>query len=63
MEGTARAKAEARTGGRPKTVDEAAIRSMRYEEGLSVPEIMSATGVSRAAVYRAISPHHGYRPS
>jgi DNA invertase Pin-like site-specific DNA recombinase len=54
MEGIAKAKAEGKTGGRPKTVDEAAIRSMRREQGMSVPGIIKATGVSRAAIYRAL---------
>lgn len=53
LEGIARAKARGDTGGRPKTVDEAAIRAMK-SEGKSVPEIVKATGVSRAAVYRAL---------
>ena len=53
MEGIARAKAEGRTGGRPKTVDEDAIREMRAT-GKGVAEIVKATGVSRAAVYRAL---------
>lgn len=54
MEGIAKAKANGETGGRPKTVDENAIRSMKAE-GKSVPEIVKATGVSRAAVYRALA--------
>ena len=54
MEGIARAKAEGRTGGRPKTVDEQRIRQLR-EEGLTVPQIVRQTGTSRAAVYRALA--------
>jgi DNA invertase Pin-like site-specific DNA recombinase len=38
MEGIARAKAEGRTGGRPKTVNEVEIRRLR-SEGLAVPQI------------------------
>ena len=53
MEGIARAKAEGRTGGRPKTVDETEIRRLR-SEGLAVPQIVKQTGNSRAAVYRAL---------
>lgn len=54
LEGIAKAKAKGDTGGRPKTVDEAAIRTLKTE-GKSVPEIIKVTGVSRAAVYRALS--------
>lgn len=54
MEGIARAKAEGRTGGRPKTVDELEIRRLRAE-GLAVPQIVKQTGTSRAAVYRALA--------
>jgi DNA invertase Pin-like site-specific DNA recombinase len=54
MEGIARAKAEGRTGGRPKTVDEREIRRLR-SEGLAVPQIVKQTGTSRAAVYRALA--------
>ena len=53
MEGIARAKAEGRTGGRPKKVDETEIRRLR-SEGLAVPQIVKQTGNSRAAVYRAL---------
>ena len=53
LEGIARAKAEGRTGGRPKTVDETEIRRLR-SEGLAVPQIVKQTGNSRAAVYRAL---------
>jgi DNA invertase Pin-like site-specific DNA recombinase len=55
MEGIAKAKAEGRTGGRPKTVDEDAIRRLR-EEGLTAAQITKQTGTSRAAVYRALAP-------
>ena len=61
LEGIARAKAEGRTGGRPKTVDETEIRRLR-SEGLAVPQIVKQTGTSRAAVYRALgsaSPQNG----
>ncbi|MDW9638490.1 recombinase family protein [Sinorhizobium meliloti] len=54
MEGIARAKAEGRTGGRPKTVDEDHIRELKAG-GMSVPQIVKETGVSRAAVYKALS--------
>ena len=54
MEGIAKAKAEGKTGGRPKTVDEDRIRTMKTE-GLSVPQIVKETGISRAAVYRALA--------
>ena len=54
MEGIARAKAEGRTGGRPKTVDEDAIKRLR-DDGLTVPQIIKETGTSRAAVYRALA--------
>ncbi|QYM73183.1 recombinase family protein [Pseudochrobactrum sp. Wa41.01b-1] len=54
LEGIAKAKERGDTGGRPKTVDEAAIRTLKAE-GKSVPEIIKITGVSRAAVYRALS--------
>jgi DNA invertase Pin-like site-specific DNA recombinase len=53
MEGIARAKSEGRTGGRPKTVDVDQIKTMKAD-GLSVPQIVKETGVSRAAVYRAL---------
>jgi len=53
MEGIARAKAEGRTGGRPKVVDEDHIRTLKVD-GMSVPEIVKTTGISRAAVYRAL---------
>lgn len=53
LEGIARAKARGETGGRPKTVDEAAIRALKAT-GKTIPEIMKATSVSRAAVYRAL---------
>ena len=55
MEGIAKAKAEGRTGGRPKTVDEGTIRRLRGE-GLTAAQIVKQTGISRAAVYRAL--HH-----
>ncbi|MCS3739328.1 recombinase family protein [Rhizobium sp. BK661] len=54
MEGIAKAKLEGKTGGRPKTVDEDRIKAMK-EEGLSVPQIVKETGISRAAVYRALA--------
>ncbi|MGH0253292.1 recombinase family protein [Sinorhizobium meliloti] len=54
MEGIARARAEGRTGGRPKTVDEDHIRELKAG-GMSVPQIVKETGVSRAAVYKALS--------
>ena len=54
MEGIARAKAEGRTGGRPKTVNEVEIRRLR-SEGLSVPQIVKQMRTSRAAVYRALA--------
>ncbi|NLS01990.1 recombinase family protein [Rhizobium sp. P32RR-XVIII] len=54
MEGIAKAKAEGKTGGRPKTVDEERIRTLKGE-GLTVPQIVKETGISRAAVYRALS--------
>jgi DNA invertase Pin-like site-specific DNA recombinase len=54
MEGIARAQAEGRTGGRPKTVDEVEIRRLR-SEGLAVPRIVEQSGISRAAVYRALA--------
>ena len=58
MEGIAKAKAEGRTGGRPKTVDEDAIRQMKAN-GMGVPAIVKGTGVSRAAVYRALGSIEG----
>lgn len=53
MEGIAKAKAEGRTGGRPKTVDDDHIRALKGD-GMSVPDIVKLIGISRAAVYRAL---------
>ncbi len=40
--------------GRPKTIDEAAIRNLS-EEGLGKTEIAKRLGINRASVYRALA--------
>lgn len=59
MDGIAKAKADGTKFGRKaKTTGAVAvrIRAMRYDEGKTVPEIMAATGLSKASVYRVLSP-------
>jgi DNA invertase Pin-like site-specific DNA recombinase len=51
MEGIARAKAEGRYQGRPKSIDPAEINAM-FDNGLGATEIAKKLGVGRASVYR-----------
>ena len=56
-EGRKRAKSAGITFGRPKKIDAKAaktVRTLKYEEKLSVPEISIRTGLSVASVYRAL---------
>ncbi|MGB6492667.1 MAG: recombinase family protein [Methylocella sp.] len=53
MEGIAKAQREGRYKGRPPTVDNGAIQTM-HRQGKRVVEIMSALGVSRSSVERAL---------
>lgn len=58
MDGIAKAKARGtRFGRKPKTTADtvATIKAMRHEEKKTVPDIMKATGLSKASVYRALS--------
>jgi DNA invertase Pin-like site-specific DNA recombinase len=59
MDGIAKAhKRGIKFGRKPKATPERAeeIRAMRYDQGKTVPEIMKATGLSKASVYRVLSP-------
>ena len=49
--GIAKAKADGRATGRPATIDAEQIRALKAS-GMSAAEIVTATGVSRASVYR-----------
>lgn len=53
MEGIAKAKAEGKYAGRPKTVDVVAIRDLR-REGVRPSEIARRLAVSRSTVYEAL---------
>lgn len=53
LEGIAKAKAEGRYNGRPRSVPDEEIRKLKAE-GVSVPEIVKRLGVGRASVYRAL---------
>lgn len=53
LEGIAKAKAEGRYNGRPRSVPEEEIRKLKAE-GVPVPEIVKRLGVGRASVYRAL---------
>lgn len=56
-EGRKRAKASGTVFGRPKKIDAKAaktVRTLKNDEGLSVPEISIRTGLSVASVYRAL---------
>lgn len=58
MEGIARAKAEGRTGGRPRRVTEAVrqtILNLR-SEGMSIRVIAATVGLSKASVQKVIAP-------
>ena len=52
MEGIAKAKAEGKYTGRPKSIDEDAIKATLLEGGKSLREIAVLHGVSRATVHR-----------
>lgn len=52
MEGIAKAKAEGKYTGRPKSIDEDAIKATLLEGGKSLREIAAHHGVSRATVHR-----------
>lgn len=59
MDGIAKAKADGtRFGRKAKTNGDVAVRikAMRHDEGKTVPEIMAATGLSKASIYRVLSP-------
>jgi DNA invertase Pin-like site-specific DNA recombinase len=61
MEGIARAKAEGRSGGRPKKVTsatEAQILDLR-SSGLSIRKIAAEVGLSKATIQRLVSPGGG----
>ncbi|ESX96698.1 recombinase family protein [Mesorhizobium sp. LNJC403B00] len=65
MDGIAKAKADGTKFGRKlKATPErsAEIRRMRYDQGKTVPEIMKATGLSKASVYRVLSPQDVVAP-
>ncbi|MNW00518.1 DNA-invertase hin [compost metagenome] len=52
MEGIAKAKAEGKYTGRPKGIDDEAIKATLREGGKSLREIAAIHGVSRATVHR-----------
>jgi DNA invertase Pin-like site-specific DNA recombinase len=53
MEGIAKARAEGKFGGRPRSIDTSTIRKLR-QEGKKISQISEALGISRASVYRAL---------
>lgn len=66
MDGIAKAhKKNIKFGRKVKATPEIAtqIRAMRYEQDKTVPEIMKATGLSKASIYRVLSPADVVVPS
>ncbi len=56
MDGIAKAKAKGvRFGRRPKTTPEKVLQIRLMRETMTVPQIMSATGLSKASIYRALA--------
>lgn len=53
-EGQAKAKAEGRPMGRPKSVPVAEVRRLAQEEGLNPYQIQKRLGIGRGSVYRAL---------
>jgi DNA invertase Pin-like site-specific DNA recombinase len=62
MEGIAKAKAEGRYKGRPKTVDYAAIRHL-HTEGLKPTIIAQRLGIARSTVYEALKGNSASSPT
>lgn len=52
-EGIAKAKAEGRYNGRPRTLDAGKVKAMKAE-GASIKEIQNALDISRASIYRLL---------
>lgn len=57
MEGIAKAKAEGRTGGRPKMVTDDTVQRIRQlrEEGHSIRQVASIVGFSKATIQKALA--------
>jgi DNA invertase Pin-like site-specific DNA recombinase len=60
MEGIAKAKAAGKYTGRPKSIDEDAIKATLLEGGKSLREIATLHGVSRATVHRLSTRMRGW---